>query len=739
MAQIITKISFQNFYNYYGSYAQNSYDFTFGLNLVVADNGGGKSKFFNGLTWILTDTVFDSDKKMKVPIDASKFLLISDKAKIETLVGGTITAGVRLHYRDTSKKLDYEITKELRAKRVRAESPMLESSWEINTNQLSVSRKDVLNFKPIYDEEDKVDVIRKLISPEFRRYALVQGEEVDDIVNLHDSVNLTETIKVLTDISRFERLEQYVKYVCEKAKKDYDNALRAANKNNTELDEKISLRQTIEVKVARAEEERNGLANALATEEDLKANLLNSYGDAQKRKEYREAQEQLKVRYTELLEEEDKFINSINAKLFNRDFCWLLVGTGPLGEKFPAIRDRYLDVQSDAIAEARVEEKLKTRLPIDSPDNTSLAKMLKEEKCFVCGRPAKKNSEEWLSIKGVLDDHTKESSTRGKIFKQELREFMDRLHTSYASLSPKLAEIDSSVSEAQAKLEAFRKKKIDLDKKREDVLKEFLALGGTQDTNQAYTDSNIFAEFTNVSERANRLTSQITALKVNIEKWRAEISMLEREIEGLKGGDSGASAHMRNRNSAEALTMAISNTRERIFKDTMQMLENEANIHFKRLTMYNEISGGDLKLGQKENNRVSLVSVDPNGNTLSGLSEGFQRMRKLAVIIAIISTSNKNRKKFIYPFVADAPLSSFGVGFVKGFFEEFRSEGFPFPQSIILVKDLYDRTSSTKLSPYGAELLNELRAGSIYVNEVEEGIPQTERTTKILKYVFKEP
>ena len=48
MATIIRSVAFQNFYNYYGSFEHNQYDFTTGVNIVNADNNMGKSKFYNG-------------------------------------------------------------------------------------------------------------------------------------------------------------------------------------------------------------------------------------------------------------------------------------------------------------------------------------------------------------------------------------------------------------------------------------------------------------------------------------------------------------------------------------------------------------------------------------------------------------------------------------------------------------------------------------------------------------------
>jgi DNA sulfur modification protein DndD len=55
MASIINSISFKNFFNYYGDYETTTYEFNKGVNIVVADNGAGKSKFFNAFLWLFYD------------------------------------------------------------------------------------------------------------------------------------------------------------------------------------------------------------------------------------------------------------------------------------------------------------------------------------------------------------------------------------------------------------------------------------------------------------------------------------------------------------------------------------------------------------------------------------------------------------------------------------------------------------------------------------------------------------
>ena len=74
-------ISFKNFFNYYGDYDDTKYEFEEGVNIVVADNGAGKSKFFNAFLWLFYDQVLDSDDKIRKNVKDFAVKIISDKAK----------------------------------------------------------------------------------------------------------------------------------------------------------------------------------------------------------------------------------------------------------------------------------------------------------------------------------------------------------------------------------------------------------------------------------------------------------------------------------------------------------------------------------------------------------------------------------------------------------------------------------------------------------------------------------
>jgi len=174
------------------------------------------------------------------------------------------------------------------------------------------------------------------------------------------------------------------------------------------------------------------------------------------------------------------------------------------------------------------------------------------------------------------------------------------------------------------------------------------------------------------------------------------------------------------------ISIAITNTRERVFKDMLKKLEKYSNKHFENLIKYNEITGGILRFKQTVSDTIELDVVDNNGNVVSGNSEGFQRMKKLAVVMAIISAKGTG---FNYPMFADAPLSTFGKGFIKSFFEEVPNV---FPQSIILINNIYDSHSPNKLDEIGNELLkNNKSVATLYLNEIDAKAQQIERRTII--------
>jgi energy-coupling factor transporter ATP-binding protein EcfA2 len=196
MSTIINNLSLCNFFNYYGGYENNFYEFNPGLNVIIADNGNGKSKLFSAFSWILKDEVIDSDKDKDKMVKVEKFIImmISDKAKNETPVNSDVNCGVRINYSDET--FEYEVEKSAWARRLKGGSPTDSDNWVFGLNDTKVSKKDkyLLDFRPVADDTEKKGIIERLIRPHFLKYALFQGEEVDNILNFNDQHSLKSAL-----------------------------------------------------------------------------------------------------------------------------------------------------------------------------------------------------------------------------------------------------------------------------------------------------------------------------------------------------------------------------------------------------------------------------------------------------------------------------------------------------------------------------------------------------------------
>ena len=95
---IINYISISNFQCFYGPFESNTINFSDGINVIIGDNGHGKSKLWNTFYWALYDQIFDSDKRRFVTTRQGGENIISDRAKKECAIDDFIKAGINIFY-----------------------------------------------------------------------------------------------------------------------------------------------------------------------------------------------------------------------------------------------------------------------------------------------------------------------------------------------------------------------------------------------------------------------------------------------------------------------------------------------------------------------------------------------------------------------------------------------------------------------------------------------------------------
>ncbi|MBF0651340.1 hypothetical protein IR083_21215 [Dysgonomonas sp. GY75] len=723
--KIITSISFQNFYNYYGEYERNTYIFTEGLNILVADNGAGKSKFYNGFLWILQDQVYDSEGNGFDNVEDAKFKIISDKAKSESTLHEGVKSGVKINYKDDNA--EYSIEKYFYSTRIFQEDPMDEKCWQLEELQQTVVRRDLhlKTFKPVYDTDEQNDIIQNIIQKGLRPYALLQGETIDEIIDFRQRDSLIKAINRLTDITKLRELVKVSGEVSVRSIKDLDNQRRKYSRNTVEATRKIEEK---EAKCELLEQKENELeafrTNSKYAQMELET-LMNRITNVQKRVDSRKQIEDLEKEERRIRDEYDEFLNDINSFMFDSEHAWLLMGLDGEMVGFSNLRDDYIvkKATKNGLKEWSYPGFI-TSLPDGSPDFISLEKMLQQEKCFVCGRVAKNNTDEWKHIKKIKDRPSSEPKQKDNL-PNELKEYFDDIQMNTQEYYKRILNVKADIKKTRERRNKFEEDIKDIQRKKEDAEQELFQFGGGKDPDRDVKDITVFGE---VSSRVGELKHNIKDCETQINKLKQDIKNLDKEIESLSTADLpkeyAATVSLLN-----DIHQIMNNTKNRIFTEILSRLETNANKHFQSLTKGNNIKGGVLKLSQALDDTAIIEVKDEKGNPVTGLSEGFQRMKKLAVVMAIISSRDQN-KTFDYPLIADAPLSAFGKGFIEGFFDEVPKV---FSQSIILIKELYDKENDSKLNEIGEKLLKEAGVGSFYIIEPQNE-SNIERETKIIRY-----
>lgn len=725
MASIINSISFKNFFNYYGDFEDNTYNLEEGINIIIADNGAGKSKFFNAFLWLFYDQILDSDTKQKINIKNAGVKIVSDKAKNETGLNDYLTCGVCVEYTSGSR-YKYQIIKSFTATRL-DENITDESSWQFVTNELEVNRTELVlhKYKPVYDDNEKKQIIDKLIMPAFRQYSFLQGEEVDDIIDFSKKESIEKAVENLTDIKKYEQIHKLLEEFKEKAFKDVQKQLKANDTQNERFDNAVNEKDRIEKQLEQEKSKFEQYNETLANAEAEKNKLDKRYANAEKRKELDDQLKPLRKKLRDKKEEFESFLDRINNRFFDGNFAWIALGFEQEVEKFRELNDLYIEKRYEKKALKNVEENPNEYfhfLPENSPDSVSLQNMIDDEHCYVCNRVAKEGSPEYNNLI-KLKNRTKDKQSEKPFVKNDLKNFFGDLQINAQPFYNKFDGIKDSIIktkekevELQDSIERLQKRIKSLEDDRNTIM-----IAG-HDAEQSARD--IINDYNGAVRRISDAENKINDIIVpKINKLKRDLKAINEEVKSLNKSNNIPDGYNENYEVLSDLEEAAGKAKDKVFDGMINLLEEHANIHFKNLIKNNDLSGGILKFEKNPNGSINFNYLDSKGNSVYGSSEGFQRMKKFSVVMAIISANNT---EYNYPLLADAPISAFGEGFTEGFFEAI---GDVFPQSIVLVKELYKREDEMKINELGKRLLKDERVKTMYVNHVPENAEQIELVT----------
>lgn len=693
MGTIIKSISFQNFYNYYGSYEDNTYTFSEGINIINADNNMGKSKFYNGFLWVLRDEVYDSDEDKQYAVEQQYEKMFSIKARREK---GELKMGVRIVFSCEEETFTVEKYVKFREEGPRAVTDIIRSH----------SNEDLL----IMDKEEQQEVIRKLIPADMTKYALLQGESMEQLVDLSSKDGIIRTINALADINNLIKMCELAGKIVKLGKdkcKEEEKRNKAAGEEVTELQhERDNLEKWIKEAKERIKIEQSEMCIAQNEALRYESELFNTKKRIELRADYQEQINEL----DRLKKQKEQMELSITSRIFDENCPWLLMCLDKEIDQFDSRRTELVR----ALQTESIIKNPDILLPEGSPDAPSLKRMLEKEICEVCGRPAVKNSEEWLHIRKVLNRPRKPMYSS------------DSFGQFYGDLLKMTGRYSTSIPMIDADYEAYMNKFFDIEDQigvQEDVVdqkKEELVLVGTGNTTES-NDRSILSAYTQAKKTITDKGEIIQNYNSKIRQWEQKLEKTKKEL-ARKQTSTEVKKAEKNLEVFEAVEALFNSTKERIFNEIVENLQQTANKMYTGLTAGNQTTGGELKFERQGEDVIKVSVLNNEGEELYGNGKGFKRMKQLAIVMSIISSKVGN-KQFDYPFISDAPFSEFGPNFINNFLNIAPNV---FRQSIIMIKDLSDSTAKEHdfLTPAGLKIAKRMRDGEIkgtfYVNYTEE-------------------
>ena len=512
-------------------------------------------------------------------------------------------------------------------------------------NDTEVNRTELIltKYKPIYDEDEKKKIIDRLIMPAFRKYSFFQGEEVDEIIDFGEKESIEEAVKNLTDISKYNELVDLTEEFKVKAEKDLSNQNTANNKQandlNIALEEKERVQEQLNHEVKKLKEWETTFSDA----EKEKNHLDKTYANADKRKEIDDKIRPLNRRLKDKVAEFEEFLDRINNRFFDGNFSWIAMGFDQVVKDFRSLNDKFIEERYKKKALLDIEESPNNYfhfLPVNSPDTVSLQNMIDNEHCYVCDRPAKEGSHEHGYLVKLKNRPSNNTEKDKSFVVNDLKNFFGNIQNNSQPFYNRIPDVRNSIKLTREK-EQDLKRQIDQIKLKlkslRDERKDIFVGGEDSET----SDAQILSSYQGAIRRMQDATNKIDdILRPKIKKLQDQIKNIENEIKTLNKTQNIPKGFKDNYEISVDLARATFNAKERVYDAMVKLLEQHANNHFQNLTVNNDLAGGILRFEKTPSGSINFVYSDSKNNIVYGSSEGFQRMKKFSVVMAIISANS---------------------------------------------------------------------------------------------------
>ncbi|WP_223274530.1 AAA family ATPase [Salibacter halophilus] len=663
-------------------YGMNNFEFASGLNVILGENGEGKTKFFEALVWLFRGH------------DHSLEIVVSAKKLAEVEVGDDFPVSVSLVVEQYG------------------EVRYLKRSFIARKEEGGDCSVDNHSFEGIEEnrsgERSKVDadrLLQQVFPSEIRKYSMFKGESELNIFDNEDAlVNL---------INLFAEAKHYDKYATSGASltQAADKAVAEASKKSTENKKKYD---RLEHEIAHLKREKGRQETLLETAQEdlgkLEANLQKAEKFVNNAEALEIINEKIENIKKEIRDEYGVIRENYTTYLFDEN--WLLCHYEPIfiefEKKVTALNKKRRELQSEFDKEKGRQEgeknaalKLlgdeKLPLPNDIPNKNIMQELIADEHCKVCNRPAPKGSEAYNymveRLQAYLDSQVpKEKEQEEALYENDYTSELVNMLNLHNNKLTDIRNIGNEITELFEFNSARKSKVQELQSHLEEAHEERIKILGSSTKGEE--------KLGNVLKNYNGWQSDKVRSRKTIVAYESELDRIAKELE--EKGKEKDRIDLESANSFLVKTRAIIRDIEKIFKDTKEEkfnlfishLEEQSNSFFEEINkgaFTGKIRFTKRKLSE---NRVKIdVDLYEGERRFYEPNQSLLTSMYISILFAISELAKQSREE-AYPLIFDAPTSSFGETKTKEFLNIIsNSEN----QIILLLKDFLstDATSDT--------------------------------------------
>ena len=671
----INSITINNFQSYY---EEQTIEFGDGLNLVIGNGGKGKSKLFNAFYWVLFGKIYVTSEGWCTTDDLylsshkalHKFEYINKKALYDAKIDGKVDCYVQLDLTDDRGR-NYIIERQASAIRQPVQEWDKPESWNVSPSSLKVTY-DIATGTKSDNGIMAESIIADLFPEGIRGYIWFQGESLDSLIDFRKKQNLKDAVRHISYYPYYEKLTSIISKSKAKIESQESKKLKEANKQNSEIRSLLLKIDFLRGKIQTEEENKKKYENNIAQIEialaDDETKMQGLAGFSKLIKDYDDCEKEI-IRINNQLTEIDNNQRSLLPSL------WILRGIDKLVEQSKEIISSHVEVET-AVPERKY---------IDEPSRAKLEEILnKDHQCFVCGSPvddAHPHAVEWIMNRlrmqeeyyKELDDYRNnlEFSKQFNMFVGKIQDYPDFVLRGLKGIDKQFQDTEEEMDKLIAKRRKYLEKKTELDKQIESVKQKYGVDPHREASTVPILTSNIKASRGNLDKQRKLMEACESA----ISDYTRQQENAERELKS-KGGSSGTVTQVAEtewRHISTFLEDVCRIVQEKARKELLGKLEDRANQFYEKFTEHDMGYKGRVEIDED-------YSITFDG----GLNTSHEDRKKMSIINALLSL-NQEAIGTYYPFISDAPTSSFDPSTTHKYLMGIKDI---FGQSIIMTKDV---------------------------------------------------